>query len=431
MKKIFYSFTAGLALTGLALAGLFTSCTNVNDEFNKSTLDSLSNVRNRNTKYTYTLVDADYTAIAKLVQKPIADQITPINATLTLYKDSLKNATNHADSVDYNAHISDLNSQIATLKLDPTYVMGGLVSSNKYLPVGVLAGEYVPSWMNTNKSSFIYADIDNSAALTFNGEYDTLAPVEIQASSKYTLKAADYTAMKVTAGTGGSYFNSTYSPTYYIPKWLAQSFPYAKVGDLWLIHYKYYVSSTSTVNRWMVSIYDGTKWSSGGSLTPTTLQYVYKADGWHMDPTVRLTLSKADFNILVDKTKAFVVLNPSQSYLVDSYGTAEFYYGASAYYGEYQISPSLRMTQPEYSGLSTDEINQLIWDRVSEGNIIILQTKYPNAVTQVNGIDVHYKVTYMTYITSVIYYTSDYKCTSNGAIGVPPNFELVGTPVKQ
>ncbi len=409
MKKIFYSLTTGLVLSGLALVGLIGGCTKVNDQFNQGLYDSLTRVTNKAT-YNYTMTEADYKTIGTAVQKPIA-------SVIKLKQDTLKIAIAAHNIVDSTR----LANAIAALKLDPTYVMGGSVTSQKYLPNDVIAGNYVPLWLNT---TFKFGDVDSKTLLGFNAEYDTLQPVPIASASKFTLITADYSTMKVTALTGGAYFDSKYSPTYFIPTWLNKTTPYAVLGDVKLIHYKYNIGTFNApvlATRWLVSTFDGTSWGRNGFTTPKTLQYVFKADGWHLDPTVSFTMSKTDYDILVQ----IIFKDADRQNYLDSHKTAEFWWGASAYFGEFNIEPSTRTSLPDFAGLSAVDLETRIWNRIAEGINIVLKSKFPLAVTQVNGIDVHYKVTYAAYVTSMIYYTADFKCISNGTSSVAPEFELI------
>lgn len=247
MKRIFFPIISGVALL-MFLGG----CEKFNDQFDG--LDDAA--KPTNVIYnTYKLLDADYSTISK-------------NALL----------------VSLNAADSAIAKGIAT---------------NKYFSKAVPPDNYVPSFLATK---YKYADEGSVTVVTYNAECDTTA-----LTSKYTLKTADYNTMKVSTLTGGSYFNTANSPTYFIPVWLKQNFPYAKVGDTWLIRYKFYVSSTSTVNRWLVSIFDGTNWSNGGNITSAVAKFVVKNGAWKfvnsdilvgLNSTLGGTSSLGDFNLV-------------------------------------------------------------------------------------------------------------------------------------
>lgn len=280
MKKIYYSFTVGLALVGLVLTGLLSGCEDVNDQFNQHDLDSLTQIRNVAT-YNYTLTSTDYSDICTKFQAPITAIIKPKEDTIKVYRDSI---TNHLfidipDSLKMVACISVLNDKISALKLDPTYVQGNLFKTEKFISNSVLTDPtYVAAMLDTKYKYAENYDKKSAIFLTYNMEYDTT----LAGLKKATMTTANYDAMGTQTGQPGKndYFSSTIDPLYYIPIFLKQNFPYALPGDAWLIRYKYYVSSTSTVQRWMVSVYDGTNWKSSGKYITAEAKFVIKDGSW-------------------------------------------------------------------------------------------------------------------------------------------------------
>lgn len=279
MKKIYYSFTVGLALVGLVLTGLLSGCEDVNDQFNQHDLDSLTQIRNVVT-YNYTLTSTDYGDICTKFQAPITAIIKPKEDTIKVYQDSI---TNHLfidvpDSLKMIACISVLNDKISALKLDPTYVQGNLFKTEKYISNSVLTDPiYVAALLNTKyKYAENYGKEKSAIFLTYFSNDTTYI------TQKATMTTANYDAMGTQTGQPGKndYFSSAIDPTFYIPIFLKQNFPYAKIGDVWLIRYKYYISSSSTVNRYIVCIYDGTTWKTDGPKTPLVAKFVIKDGSW-------------------------------------------------------------------------------------------------------------------------------------------------------
>lgn len=366
MKKIYYSFTVGLALVGLVLAGLLSGCEDVNEQFNQQELDSLSQIRNVAT-YNYTLTSTDYGTICTKMQEPITALVKLNQDTIDVCKDSL---TNHLfidvpDSLRMVARIAVFNGKISALKLDPTYVQGNLIKNEKFISHAVLIDPiYVAALMNTK---YPYAENygkDKSAIyLTYNMEFDTT----VTGLQKATMTMANYDAMGNQSGQPGKndYFSSSIDPLYYIPIFLKQSFPYAKVGDAWLIRYKYYVSSSSTVQRWLVSVYDGTKWGNSGYKTSAVAKFALKNGKWtFIDSDILIGLKTSHGSNLGDFTP--ISVNGAQVWAWNSsYNyTLMTGYVARAYYDneDWLVSPAMNFTERTTPILTFDHVGRYFGD---------------------------------------------------------------------
>ncbi len=149
-------------------------------------------------------------------------------------------------------------------------------------------------------------------------------------------------------------------------------------------------------------------------------QFIHNGEKWVFDPTVTFTMSPADYQIIVDHVAG---IYPN---LIDSYGDSEFYSGASSFYVNFDIRISKRIDYDPttWENLSEEDANTLIWERLKESIIVMLQNKFPNAEPDVEGVEVHYFITFDAYIGNYqhIFYTIEYKCSSAGS---PPTFELV------
>jgi hypothetical protein len=220
-------------------------------------------------------------------------------------------------------------------------------------------------------------------------------------------------------------FSSSNKPEDYIPNFLIKNYPYALVDDVKNVAYHYYSGGSSV--RVDGYIRTATTWEKIQQVVEKTEQYVHNGTAWFFDPTVRFTMASDDYQMIVDKVKE------SHPELIDR-GNSEYYYGSSAWYSNFDMRNTKRTTgdfaQPEFDGMSADEIQNIIKQRVQEGIVLMLQTKFPDAVAQVNGIDVKYVVTYKVYDNELkkLYYTVTYQCTSAGN---PASFELLEGPVKE
>jgi hypothetical protein len=228
----------------------------------------------------------------------------------------------------------------------------------------------------------------------------------------YYLTSIDYDDM----GTPGTYnnFSSSVLPENYLPQFLTSNYPYAQEEDTLVVVYKYYSNSATSKKAEKYS-YSGGIWTAYDPVTAVTEQYLKSSTGiWAFDPTVNYTMVSADYQIIVDYVKA----NISSDY-INSYGTGETYYGADAYYIDFATSSG--------NFASTFSTWQ---DAVKEAiGTALLPAKYPNAVTQVNGIDVYYVVTFATYNGSNATYSITFQCTQSGTSPVFTYIEDSITPI--
>ena len=225
----------------------------------------------------------------------------------------------------------------------------------------------------------------------------------------YYLSSADYNEM----GDPGNYdnFSSSVRPENYIPRLLDDKYPYAQNGEKTAVAYKYYSGSVGV--RAMEFVYDN-GWTAYDPYEVKEAQFIHNGVTWVFDPTVMFTMGGSDFQMVVD----YVGDNVGSNY-VDSYGTSEFYTGASAYYNNFDIR----------SG-SYEEDVFASWEEAVEWAIgeALLPTKYPDAVTEVSGIPVHFIVTFPTYSGVDGLYSMEFEVTKAGP---DPEFALVSGPVAE
>ena len=243
--------------------------------------------------------------------------------------------------------------------------------------------------------------IDKGAYYKYDGsEWEAMEDV-------YYLSSADYDDM----GAPGKYnnFSSSDRPEDYIPQLLAGKYPYAQPEDIMAVGYRYYSSGKTTVRAGEYSF--TTEWAPYEPVVAKKDQFIQNGTKWVFDPTVTLTMASADYQMIVDWVKA----NKGESYL-DSYGTAEFYFGAGAYYSNFDI----RSGKWESAVFGS-------WEGAVEGGIstALLPGKYPNAVTQVDGVDVYYVVHFATYSGSDGSWSMKFKVTRAGP---DPEFLMVEGP---
>ncbi|MBO5779833.1 MAG: hypothetical protein J6R27_01840 [Muribaculaceae bacterium] len=253
------------------------------------------------------------------------------------------------------------------------------------------------------------------------------------------LQPEDYAAM------GQKYANlSDAAPEALLPIYCKQNYPYAVEGDMVNIVYAYYASS-STTYKVSCYIYEAGEWKLNPFSEPSTSQFVKNKGVWAFNPSVVVTLpysrntepsysyymacaewvfeniskSMGDYSSMTaDKT------NPTP--FIDYRGNAEFYSGASAYYGNVDIRASTALNNaPEgytaYEGLTDEEITLLMKRRfcheTMRGGLALL---FPDA-KPIEGMDVTYTIHFTAYEQGGVNneYTLVYK------VAGPAEFEFV------
>ncbi|MBS0012174.1 MAG: hypothetical protein KFF49_12235 [Bacteroidales bacterium] len=177
------------------------------------------------------------------------------------------------------------------------------------------------------------------------------------------------------------------NPAEYIPDFLAAEYPDASEDDVVLALYKY----AEVIN----------------------------------DPSVVYTIQKSDLQIIVDHVESDI-----NSEYVNTFGTGEVYYGADAYFGNFDERLYKRKRADTFYvdgfvGLTDQEAELLVDERIQEALVYWLEQSYPNAVPVIEGQKVYYNIQYATYDGSAHTYYVVYECTAPGS---PATFQLVAGP---
>lgn len=417
MKKIYF-------ILSLAATALLSSCSEDFNEHNFSGYKDASNPTNVVT-YNYTLTDADYSTIGNSIKQPVTDSISA-------YKSQLKTAT-HADSITLNAAIDRLDKK---QKTDSVYIKATYIGDNKILNSKLKGKDYLPILLN---KKYTYVDKESIIKITYDN-VDNGDTLSIPATSRFTLAAADYIQMGTGTNQPGQYKNmssSIASIMTYLNTYLKTKCPYAVSGDVKSVGYIYYDSNKTTKKQYRILTFDGQNW--GG----TTEQYVFNGSEWVFDPTVYIVQTSNDKTTDADKLPGnmknmFSVIvhsvwsNEALKKYVSSYKNDEYYYGASAYQGNFSFQYSVREAKPysdaELIALSTESDKiKLMFNRLNDAIIIYLKYTYPNSkpVTS-DGLNQYYVVTYKVYekypsSSSTNTYQSKFQCTGSN----PATFKFI------
>ncbi|MDX9883645.1 MAG: hypothetical protein RBS73_16410 [Prolixibacteraceae bacterium] len=420
MKKILpLLFIAGL---------LFAACNPMGDIYDE--IDAKEIIFKSNQEIT--LTDADYESMGGNVAKnhnfsasdpaaeylpdfladkyPAFTQGSIVNVTYKYYNGNLAYLSQLTKSVSYELTTADYDSMGQETGQPGKYNnFDASVRPENFLPAFFLT-KY-PSAKSGDMVLITYKFYSSGSTKNvsefyrFNGSAWAAYVVELPAGiTMYELLASDYDAM----GAPGKYnnFSSTDLPGNYLPQMLAQKFPYVQEGTKIAVVYNYYSSSVS--KRADEYTFLSGKWTIYNPVSIKTEQYIHAGTaGWVFDPSVVFTMISSDYLSIVN----YVKTNKGASYL-DSYGTAEFYYGASSYYSNFDLRAG-----KFYSGFSTG--TEAVKEAIGK---VLLPAKFPNAVNKVSGIDVNYIVSFAVYDGANYTSTMTFQCTKSGP---NPEFSFV------
>jgi len=237
------------------------------------------------------------------------------------------------------------------------------------------------------------------------------------------LSNEDYKAM----GEPGSHnnFSSSIPAGNYLPKFLANKYPYANEGDVKAVVYNYYDSENkATVLKADEYVYAGAWKYNNIPVETITEQYAYSGS-WMYDPNVTITLVAGKghddkyFQALTDWVWENIdvpagATKKGEGY-VTSYGNNEYYFGGSEYQNNFDFRPDAWKGQMNsaYGDMENDKLSELMWERLLEAVKIMLTVKHPEA-KPVEGLDVVYTVNFVVYDNNSTNYTIQYQVTAPG-----------------
>lgn len=215
------------------------------------------------------------------------------------------------------------------------------------------------------------------------------------------LQDADYQTM------GVSYIPDD-NDNFYLSQFLTLNYPYLPDGSKKTIAY---LNGTTKVAAKQFIKVEGV-WQPVSYVETKTDKFFNNGTTWFFDPTVYLTPVSSDYQLLVD----WVYEHHDRSY-GSSYGNDEFYYGASAYYSNWDLRLSKRTQYniPGFDSGTEEEKIALTWERLEEGLRILLSLKYPDAVKDIDGFPVYYWVDIKVYQNDLTtgYYKGIFQKTSD------------------
>lgn len=336
------------------------------------------------------------------------------------YKGTLSISGNY-----YNVAIEGASSAIGSISYPNTGLVSPDLNGKEVIVTGYSVGRGGSKYVNTLALTVVEATqaaqrafLASTRAVASESRYDIYQFVGNswkQADNAAIVNPSDYREMGISTNA----FSSSALPDNYLAQFMAKSFPYAQEGDANAAVYNFSSKDATTLSADEYVLTNG-QWIKNTNIVTTTEQYVYDGTIWKFDPSVTVRIIKSDafskefLQVVVDWVKE----NKGEE-LIDR-GTAEYYYGCSAYYGNVEFSPSY--WKKYYPDMSDDDITAMIKEHISEGAFVpALEHFYPDA-DLVSGLDVFYTVTFDVHTADGAgVYTMKYKVIGKGKFEVVPN----------
>jgi len=418
--KIKHLFTFGL------IALLFFSCNP-----NKAIYEELDAARGPyNETFSYTLTDADYSTIKSL---------------------ALKNAENAEDSslaYDLGVFNSFSSTRKAALMI-PAFLEASFIALDSSSAISVEYNYLNAYTMTPNQKIFlnpVFTNFDDivvelAARVTdakmgdimlvtyfWNGTKKITKELALfkydginwsVSENPHFFEGADYYEMGTGEGQPGadSSFSVNIPAEKYIPTYLKQRNPYAEEGQTAEFVYLFLYGGNTYIHD--VYVYKEGEWKNEEQ---KSMQFQNDGEKWFFDPSIRFEMSSDDYQIIVN----WIANNDTLSgYLDQKYNNTEYYFGASSYYGNFDMRDYKRIakdTNGYLTGLTDDEVMDVLYARLPLAIEILLEQKYPDAVPVLYGKDVYFEITFDAYEPPHKHFMVKFRCTDVGT------FEFVEGP---
>jgi len=387
-------------------------------------------------KFDLELTDADYTTIKKLA---LAEATTHEDSTIANDLDAFKSFSTRrspaklippfiannfialdsasAINVKYKLAVNDYDStHVEDIDYTEIFGVSDTCFSDSYRPEAyLLTVDTTTNYINYFKCKYgdTYEDaVDTTFVFTFvDGAW-------VVPEHSYLFSAEDYNNVGIT----GSYLNFSASKPaeHYLPTYLKSLYPYAFEKDEVLITYMYY-NGSSTYPVTEGYRFNGTEWVNSIDVTS---QFIHTGEKWIFDPTINYTISKDDYQLIVD----YIANHETLYVYMSQYPNTEYYYGASSYYGNFDCRAYKRVENDPLGlleGLSDEQVVEEINNRLKEAIALFAELKFPTQEPIENGTQVYYEISYKTYDGAPHYYKTKVKCIDTG------KFEYFSGPIEE
>lgn len=228
-------------------------------------------------------------------------------------------------------------------------------------------------------------------------------------SNVHCMNSNDFETLQLS----NNYFTKSTMASDYLPQYAGILKPISNDGDAITFVFNYDDNGELLTLADQVTKTDGAWVSSYDFVRNVTEPYASTTDGWVFDPTVVFTMAADDYQLIVDYVNSNPELAAQNS---STYDNTEYYYGASAYYSDFDVRAG-----NFNSGFATWQ--DAIVEAIGKG---LLPSKFPDAQMQYKGIDMHYIVHFETYGAAATYYYVHFQCTKSAP---DPEFTLIEGPI--
>ena len=123
-----------------------------------------------------------------------------------------------------------------------------------------------------------------------------------------------------------------------------------------------------------------------------------------------MTMDSTDYQIIMDSVRS----NPNLEHYISQWGIAEYYFGSSAYYQNFdlRISPRIETGQTEFEEVTEEEAEELMFERIKKALKLVLRKNYSEA--KLNTVYYIYFETYNNNF-SRSNYEAKYQCIGEGS----------------
>ena len=338
----------------------------------------------------------------------------------------------------YNITVPGAQTAVGSGYMVPDYIKSQLEDGKDYTITGYLmaisGGKYynitissvAPAGSAAAPRKILRAPLAEVTTTVENAIYQYVGGTWEAASDIEVLSMADYNAM------GLKYGNFSGSqPDTYLPIYLKNKYPYAAAGDTRTVAFAYYADNVTSYNAREYILGEEGSWKINTG--EVTSQFVKMDGAWKYNPSVVITLPYSRNtdpsytyymacvewvyeNICVPMGDTSIT---SGKYFIDYRGNAEFYSGASAYYGNVDVRATTALNNmPEgytgYDGLSNEEITELMKKRFCTVVFPAALSKLHPDAKPIDGMDVTYTFNITAYTGSAEEVTIVYLVTGPG-----------------
>lgn len=220
---------------------------------------------------------------------------------------------------------------------------------------------------------------------------------------------ADYDEM----GAPGSHDNFSDTDKFedYVPAFLAKKYPFAQSGDTKVVIFKYYSNKTTVVRAERFN-YE-TSWIYFNNIVVRSKEtFIHNGSQWLFDPSIHVMMDTNDYKLLVEW-----VQENKPGYMDPKYDNTEYWFGASYHYNNFNVQIIKRRGYDPDKVVPADDAaaKEFLDKQILEGIKILMPAKYPDAPSQMNGVDLYYYLSCKVYDGGGNYkYTYKIKSLGNG-----------------